>query len=332
MPEGGFLSPAITWRQGQFKGWDCYLIQTGSLELVLVPQVGGRVMGCSWNGYQLFFTQPEREGRLETVASTQDVRARKRAMGMPLWGGDKTWLAPQSRWTDGVPFLDLDSAPYDLQVKKSSEKKLIVEMKSHVCRETGMQITRTLDLSSDTPGWRIRHRLQNCSTAETEWEMWIVSMVLQPGRVFLPRSRSSTYPGGVKTFVEEGESVAARQSIVGELGSLAVIECMASKQFKYGVDSREGWILGVLDAGDGLIGYRKEVPFFPEATYAHGCVSEVFNSGEYSYLEMESHGPTRRLSPGESYEVEEEQSVFDVPKWPQSEDEVRALLTRKEGV
>ena len=325
------MSPAITWSEGQFKGWNCYQIKKGSLELVLVPQIGGRVMGCSWKGQQLFFTQPEREGRLEAVASVQDVRARKRAMGMPLWGGDKTWLAPQSRWTDGVPFLDLDSGPYELQARESSGRRLTVEMKSQICRETGMQITRTLDLSSDTPGWRIRHRLQNCSATDAEWEIWDVSMVLRPGRIYLPRSGSSAYEEGVKTFAEEGESVAARQSVVGELGSLAVIECSASKKFKYGVDGGEGWILGVLDAGNGLIGYRKEVPFFPDGTYAHGCVSEVFNSGESSYLEMESHGPTRRLSPGESYELEEEQSVFDVPKWPENEDEVRTLLTRKEG-
>ncbi len=325
------MSTAITWSEGQFKGWNCYQIQKGSLELVLVPQVGGRVMGCRWKGRQLFFTQPEREGCLEALSSVQDVRARKRAMGMPLWGGEKTWLAPQSRWTDGVPFLDLDSGPYDLLVRESSQSGLIVEMKSQVCRETGIQITRTLDLTTDVPGWRIRHRLQNCSAAEAEWEIWSVSMVLRQGRVYVPRSGNSTYPDGVKAFVEEGESVAARRSVVGELGSLAVIECSELKQFKYGVDDGEGWILGVLNAENALIGYRKEVPFFQDGIYAHGCVSEVFNSGEYSYLEMESHGPTRRLSPGESYELEEDQSVFDVSEWPESEDEVRALLTRKEG-
>ena len=37
-------------------------------------------------------------------------------LGFVLWGGDKTWLAPQDRWTDGDPFLDLDSGAYDCRL------------------------------------------------------------------------------------------------------------------------------------------------------------------------------------------------------------------------
>ncbi len=322
--------PTIEWRQDRFKGWDCCRLRKGPLELVLVPQVGGRVMGCAWKGQQLFFTQPEREGRLEDIASVKDVGARKREMGFPLWGGDKTWLAPQSRWTDGVPFLDLDSGPFELQVRESKQGKLTMEMKSRVCRETGIQVTRTIALSANTPGWSVRHQLRNCASTEAEWGIWDVSMVFRPGKVYLPRSRSSPDPLGVKTFAEEGESAAVRQSVVSELGNLAVIECFESKQFKYGVGGCEGWMLGVFETQGGLVGYRKTVPFYTGRPYAHGCVCEVFNSGQYPYLEMETHGPVVRLSPGGSFELEEQQEVFDVPRWPEGEEEVRESLNPRE--
>jgi hypothetical protein len=321
---------ALGWKQDRFKGWECHLLRKGPLELVLVPQIGGRIMGCMWRGQQLFFTQPEREGHVEDVASVKDVAARKREMGMPLWGGDKTWLAPQSRWNDAVPFLDLDSGPFEPQVRDSSPNRLIVEMNSGVCRETGIQITRTVTISAGAPGWSVQHRLTNHSGTEAEWGVWDVSMVLRPGKVYMPRSGSSPHPRGVKTYAEEGESVTARESVVSELEALAVIECFEPKQFKYGVDSREGWVLGVLEAGSGLIGYRKSVPSYRQGSYAHGCVCEVYNSADYPYLEMENHGPLTRMKPGETFEMTEQHEVFDVPHWPQDEAEVRQYLNPPE--
>lgn len=242
---------------------------------------------------------------------------------MPLWGGDKTWLAPQGRWIDAMPFLDLDSGAFELEVMESGPAALMVEMKSRVCRESGIQIVRTVTLSADGVGWSVRHRLCNRSKAEAEWGIWDVSMVLRPGRVYLPRLGSSAHPQGVKTYTEEGESAAARRSVVRDLGNLVVIDCLESRHFKYGVDSDEGWILGVLETGGGLVGYRKSFPSYPQRTYAHGCVCEVFNSADYPYLEMEIHGPLVRLEPGECCELEERQAVFDVQRWPQDEAELR---------
>jgi hypothetical protein len=33
---------------GRHKGWVCWYIKNDSVELVLVPQVGGRIMGIVW--------------------------------------------------------------------------------------------------------------------------------------------------------------------------------------------------------------------------------------------------------------------------------------------
>ena len=74
-------------------------------------------MGIEWRGQQLAFANPDLEGRTEQVAGVEDVRARKPALGLVLWGGDKTWLAPQARWTDEAPFLDLDSGTYDVSIE-----------------------------------------------------------------------------------------------------------------------------------------------------------------------------------------------------------------------
>ncbi|MFQ5572039.1 MAG: hypothetical protein ACE5G0_20370 [Rhodothermales bacterium] len=287
-------------------------------------------MGMVWRGHDLSFTQPEREGHVEDLSAVQDVHAKKREMGFPLWGADKTWLAPQTRWTDGVPFLDLDSGPYDVSVERAGPETAVVRMTSQVCRETGVQITRSVAVSSGTHEWIVTHRLLNASSTEIQWGVWDVNMVLRPGKVFLPRRTDSQYPKGVKTFVEEGESVQVRDKVVSELGNLAVITCRESKAFKFGVDAQEGWVLAVVEvAGLGLVGYRKQVPVYRDKPYGHGCVAEVYNSDRYPYFEMEIHGPVVSLKPGASFELEERQALFDLSRWPQSEDEVRQHLERR---
>jgi hypothetical protein len=74
-----------------------------------VPQVGGRMMGLRWHDEELAFVNGDLAGRVDDVAAIEDVRSAKWEQGFVLWGGDKTWLAPQDDWTDAVPFIDLDS-------------------------------------------------------------------------------------------------------------------------------------------------------------------------------------------------------------------------------
>ncbi len=321
------MSGEITLTQGKHKGWNSWHLQSGQLELVLVPQVGGRIMGMVWRGHDLSFTQPEREGRVEDLSAIQDLHAKKREMGFPLWGGDKTWLAPQTHWTDGVPFLDLDSGHYEFMIEQDGPKVVVVRMTSPICRETGVQISRTVTMPSEASGWTVTHQLLNAGPTEIHWGIWDVNMVLKPGQVYLPRGTASRYPEGVKTFNEEGESVHVRDTVVGELGNLAVIRCTDPKAFKFGVDANEGWMLAVLEVPElGLVGYRKQVAIYKDKTYSHGCITEVYNSDRYPYFEMEIHGPVVSLKPGESFELEERQALCDLSRWPQSEDEVRQHL------
>jgi hypothetical protein len=322
------MSTNIAVVAGCYKGWNCWFLNNGPVELVLVPQVGGRIMGILWRGQDLSFTQPELEGQVVDVAAVGDLAARKREMGFPLWGGEKTWLAPQTRWTEGAPFLDLDSGGYELTVEQAGPEVARVHMASRVCRETGVQITRTVTMKAGATAWTIDHRLTNGSAAEVEWGPWDVSMVLRTGKVYLPRSPQSAYPDGVKTDAAEDQSVALRNSVVGQLGALAVIDCQGKKRFKYGVDAEEGWMLAVLDVADrGLVGYRKQVPVFPGKPYAHGVVASVFNADRYPYFEMETHGPLVRLPPGGYYEIEERQALCDVARWPEHENDVRQYLS-----
>ena len=75
---------------------------------------------------------PAYQGRVDDIAAITDLHEYKRRVGLLLWGGDKTWLAPQDRWTDGVPFVDLDSGAYELSLDPTTGAATVT---SPVCRE-----------------------------------------------------------------------------------------------------------------------------------------------------------------------------------------------------
>ncbi len=318
----------VTLTERFFKGWDAWSIRRGALELVLVPQVGGRIMAVLWRGHDLLFTQAEREGCVFEPNPGGDVAQQKRDLGFPLWGGDKTWVAPQSRWNDGMPHLDLDSGPYRLDVISHGPDCVELKMTSETCRETGLRLIRTVRVLAAQPDFVVRHEMENASDRPVEGELWGVTMVARPGMAYLPTFARSSYPQGVKTYESEGESLRAREDVVRARDGYATVFCRDAIAFKYGVDGPAGWITAVIEqAGGALVAYRKSMPVVPTATYAHGCVAEVYNSDSYRYLELELHGPSVTLLPGERFSIEERHCVADVPRWPQSQAEVLAIAS-----
>ena len=262
-----------------YRGWQAWRIEHGPLTLVLVPQVGGRLMGLQWHGHELSFVNPDCQGRVHDVAAIADVHECKRRLGFLLWGGDKTWLAPQTRWTDEVPFIDLDSGAYALSFNQDSAT---ATMTSPVCRETGVQIERTLRVGEQPGAWSMVHTLHNRSDREVSWAPWDVAMIVRPATVYLPTRAGSHFPQGLRTFDNEGVSAAVRDAVVSFVDDFAVISCRDPLRFKYGVDAEVGSVLAVIESGPrGLIGLRKSVQAYHPRPYAHGCVAEVFNAAEY---------------------------------------------------
>lgn len=317
---------SLSLERGSYRGWDTWQISSGPLNLVLVPQVGGRIM-VQWQGRDLSFVHPDLAGRVLDPSTVRALSLEGMDPGFPLWGGDKTWIAPQGRWVDRVPFPDLDSGGYELRVDRSDGSEIVATMTSRVCRETGMQITRTLHVSAGGTAWTVRHRLLNTSSRPATWAPWDVTMLRRPGVIYLPRNPSSPFPQGVKTFADEGESAAVRASVVTFLDSLAVVRCDGARKFKFGVDASEGWMLVIIELdGLGLVGYGKRVVAYPGCEYAHGCLAEVFNSDRFPYFEMEIHGPLVTLGSGQAVELTEHQSLVAVQQRPASQHEVRRYV------
>jgi len=314
---------AVTLSPGTVHGWDGWWIHRGPLELGLVPMIGGRIMSLRWRGHELGFVHPAHAGRRVAVEAA-DPRPLKRELGFIHWGGDKTWLAPQERWTDAMPFLDLDSGAYALDVERGGPDEVRVAMRSAVCRELGVRIVRTITVAERALDFGVVHALENRSGQAVAWGLWDVHQIRGPGIAYVPRRPGSAFRDGVKAYPAEGDSEGARPEVVRLMDGVAVIDCRRPRWFKFGVDADEGWALGVVTTPGGLVGYRKEVAVVAGATYGHGCVVEVYNCPDHPYFELEAHGPMMTLAPGEQTTLVERRRVFDVAAWPATERDVRA--------
>jgi hypothetical protein len=316
--------------RGAVHGWDGWWIRRGALALGLTPTVGGRIMSMRWRDDELAFVHPDHAGRYVDVAAATDVTALKRALGFIHWGGDKTWLAPQERWSEAIPSLDLDGGAYAITAEVDDGSTVRVRMTSPPCRETGVRLTRTVTVSDRDEEWLVEHMVENVGHGSIAWGLWAVQQLRGPGVAWVPRrAEGSAFPDGVKAYPAEGDSEAARGAVVRVVGDVARIDCRRRRWFKFGVDADEGWVLAVVEAPSGrLVAHRKRVDVVAGAAYAHGSVVEVYNCPDHLYFEVELHGPVVTLRPGERTTLVERRRTWAVDAAPETPDAVRARATR----
>lgn len=177
-----------------------------------------------------------------------------------------------------------------------------------------MQLMRTVSM---TAGGRVtvEQAMTNRSSRDVMWGLWDVTQVAGPGVALLPIAERSLFPDGVKAYTNEGRSGEAKGEYVTVGGGVATIRCDEKEPFKYGTDSMEGWIAGILDcSSERWLAYLKTFEPVTGTTYPHEATAEVYDSGTLPYFELEVHSPLQELAPGETYGYSENWIVDWVPK------------------
>jgi len=270
--------------------WKTQSLSHGDLELVMLPQIGGRMMDIKFHGASLLFQNPDLHGLKPDLNSLQELPTRARHLSFPLWGGEKTWISPDAFWPDGAPYPVLDSGEYSFE--QTSQHK--VQMISEVCPVSGLQIIRTIELGlSDR--WSIQHRVTNKATEPRMVGLWSVMMTRRPATYYF-YTGSEQEPTTV--FGDPGDAY----KYSGGIGCLC---CETQREFKVGChpaagvsaarisgQKRDVWILNHVSS----VGYQEE--------YAHGHALEFYNSGHYDYGELEWHSQALLLQPDQSIQFE----------------------------
>jgi hypothetical protein len=309
-----------------YQGWHAEQLSNRWVQLIVVPQNGGRLMQVSFAGHPYLFVNPKLAGKYLPPDSDHWFN----------YGGDKLWLLPEGNndeqhWAGNSDLLD--DGPFTLR-NLSEGQQCEIELTGPSDPATGIQFARTIRLDADSPRIRFHASMKNVTGHTLEWSMQSVSQydTGAPGSAnssgtprfnhdfwtFTPTNRSSSYLNRyhVRFGPAENPAVSVRND------GLFVVHYvhMAAELW---LDSTEGWLAVV----DGSSRYAMVERFqYQESKPYPGKASVIFwtngpemrlnsdgipslstdpDAGPY-YLEAEINSPLCRLRPGETCSLETE--------------------------
>jgi hypothetical protein len=304
-----------------YKGWQAQQISNRWVQLIVLPQNGGRLMQVTFAGHPYLFVNPKLAGKYFPPSSNQWFN----------YGGDKLWLLPEGNddeqhWPGNSDLLD--DGPFTFR-KISEGQRCEVELTSPTDPQTGVQFTRTIQLDADSPRIQFHASMKNVTGHAIEWSMQSVSQYdtslrseqKQMNRdfwTFTPANRTSSYLNRYHVRYGPAENPAVRIRD-DDLFTVHYVH-MAAELW---LDSTEGW-LAVID-GDSQYAMVERFQYEEHKTYP-GKASVIFwtngggmrlnSDGNPSmsadpdaspyYLEAELNSPMCRLRPGESCTMDTE--------------------------
>jgi len=305
----------------EYKGWHAQQISNRWVQLVVLPQNGGRLIQVTFAGHPYLFVNPKYEGKYLPPSSSQWFN----------YGGDKLWLLPEGNndeqhWVGDSDVVD--DGPFSFR-KVSEGQSCEIELTGPADPQTGIQFTRTIRLQGDSPRIRFHATMENISGHSVEWSMQSVSQYDTRDRsgtsgfnhdfwTFTPANPASSYLNRYHVRFGPAENPAASIRDDG-LFTLHYVH-MAAELW---LDSTAGW-LAVVD-GSSRYGMVERFEFDASRPYP-GKASVIFwtngtemrlspdgvpsmpSSEDASpyYLEAEINSPLCRLRPAESCDLETE--------------------------
>jgi hypothetical protein len=310
----------------EYKGWHGEEISNQWVQLIVVPQNGGRLIQVLFNGHSYLFVNPKLAGKYLPPSSTEWFN----------YGGDKLWLLPEGNndeqhWPGNSDILD--DGPFTFR-KISEGQHCEIELTGPSDPQTGIQFIRNIRLEPDSPRIAFHATMRNVTGHPLEWSMQSVSqydtsLPASQGLnaaaqrnpdfwTFVPANPTSSYLNRyhVRFGPAENPAVSVRDDGVFTVHYVH----MAAELW---LDSTEGWLAVV----DGKSQYAMVERFQYEATkrypgkasvifWTNGPESRLNSDGQLSlstdpdaspyYMEAELNSPMCRLRPAESCSFETE--------------------------
>lgn len=309
-----------------YKGWQAQQLSNKWVQLIVVPQNGGRLMQVTFAGHAYLFVNPKLAGKYFPPSSSQWFN----------YGGDKLWLLPEGNndeqhWAGNSDVLD--DGPFTLR-KISEGQRCEIELTSTADPQTGVQFTRTIRLDADSPRIAFHASMKNATGHTLEWSMQSVSQydtsmpeaaasdqtahINHDFWTFTPANRSSSYLNRYHVRFGPAENPAVRVRD-DDLFTVHYAH-MAAELW---LDSTEGW-LAVVDGSSQFamverFQYEQGKPYPGKASvifWTNGPEMRLNTDGNPSmsadpdaspyYLEAELNSPMCRLRPAESCSFETE--------------------------
>lgn len=319
-----------------YQGWAAYRLTNGMVTVVVVPEAGGRIVEYKLGGHPCLWVES---------AGSAEGREERQAAGPqnPLGSSGGVAMAVGKTLPDltatNTPGLALTTAKWSGRITVARGRTAEVVLTSPEDKDTGLQLTRTVQLFGGSSQLRVTDKLTNVRARAAEWAVAQVTRVpgsLQSGerfsdksRLYLPLSPDSRFEGGFRLRDAGGG---------GQFQALTPLLLQVAYQGQEGSalsDSAGGWVAHV----DGVHNYAlvQRYPVSKLGDYPEQGVRAVLRAvGAQPCLEITLLSVVRNLQSGDSVELTTDWFATRVGGPIRDCTEVAALreplkLERKEG-
>ncbi|MHB1459625.1 MAG: hypothetical protein ACYC0V_22160, partial [Armatimonadota bacterium] len=177
-----------------YKGWiDSYRISGGDCSLVVVPEIGGRIMEYSYNGDNVIWEDFSLYGMTFPIDNEWHN-----------YGGSKTWVAPQTLW-GWPPDSMMDNGKCNAETITAEDGSQVLRVTGAPSLKLGTLIIRDISLT-DTGEAVIKQTVRNISDKPITCGVWGISYMRTPSLVAFPIKTKSKFPNGITYFNAESKN------------------------------------------------------------------------------------------------------------------------------
>lgn len=302
-----------------YSGWQSLEVKNSWVRLIIVPQLGGRLMQATFNGHDFLFVNPKYAGK--EFPPSEDLSR------WINYGGDKLWPMPEgtedsSHWPGPYSGV-LDAGEYTAE-PRTDASQCGVHLSGPADPRTGIQYSREILLDAASPTIRFRATMRNPSSKPIRWSVQSVTQFDTSNSAksgdynrdffaFTPVATAGAYPSGF--HVRSGLADDPSYSVSDGWFRLHWLPL----ENEVWVDSRSNWI-AVVDssAGYGIVEsfeYQAAQEYPGNASvifYKNGSTLTIGEDGNPAihpanpeasprYMEAELNSPMVQLAPGEGY-------------------------------
>ena len=291
-----------------FAGWERNLkLSNGFVEVIITLEVGPRIISYRpVQGRSVFKLVRDEAGK-----SKEDV--------WKIRGGHRLWSAPEDFGKEDSLCYALDNS----EVEHAIEDEFTVRVSNVIEKPTRIRREMVVRLEQTSPKITVEHRITNQGDVPLELAPWALSVMAPGGYAILPQPPQGRHP---QDYLPNRSIIAWPFTDLSDERFRVAREAIYLHQtqrppFKIGLRHSEGWAAYVVD--DHL--FMKSVPFFAGEPYPDlGSNFEAFTNTEF--LELETLGPLKKISPGATIVHDESWVVYSGVSLPEARDG-GALLT-----
>jgi hypothetical protein len=292
---------ATTIQPATYHGHTAYRMTDGRTEALIVPDLS-RVMRYGFVGGQNILWNAATPDPAKPIDDRQWTN----------WGGDKTWIGPQSSW----PMIQNTPSnwPPDTTLASLATAELLpgnaLRLTTRVSDSWGARIIREYRFRSDG-AFEVNQIVEKVSGPKMQVTVWDVFQSQAPDAIFLPLNVNSVYKNGYVWLI----TPKVKPKIPTAGPDMTRIAHSYTVSYKIGMDSPVARVVAVKN-GQALV-LRAALPpgDYPDGALGSGFPVEFYNQQDPGtpYDELELLGPLTVLAPGEKASCKITWQLYKLP-------------------